>query len=195
MTYRIAGEYVVNCNCQLVCPCGVDGPPTTKDKDGHCRGAQVLHITEGTKDGIDLANIDVGWVYELPSNVTAGQWTSALTFDPSVPDDKVSALEDIFMGRDGGPFGDFAPLIAAWKKTERAPVAFTSGKEAKGTIGKSSLSFQPLLGVDGAPTTMKNAMFGFAPEYEVGKGAGKISEQGISFEAVYGEHANFEFAS
>src|SRR5688572_19510446 len=80
-SYRIAGTYVLNCNCQLICPCGVDGPPTSKD--GHCRGAQVLHISEGNKDGVDLANIDFGWVYELPGNVTSGNWTSALIIDPS----------------------------------------------------------------------------------------------------------------
>lgn len=193
MSYRIAGEYVVNCDCALICPCSVDGPPTSKD--GRCRGAQILHISEGTKDGTDLGNIDVGWVYELPGNVTAGNWTSALILDPSVPDDKVSVLEDIFMGKDGGPFGEFAPLISTWKKTERAPVTFTGGAEAKGTIGNGSLAYQPLAGMDGGPTTLKNAMLGFAPEFEVGKGSGKVDTQGISFEAVYGEHANFEFAS
>lgn len=193
MAYKITGEYVVNCNCELVCPCAIDGPPTTKD--GKCRGAQILHITTGTKDGTDLSNIDVGWVYELPGNVTAGNWTSALILDPSVSDEQVSALEDILMGKDGGPFAEFAPLIASWKKTERAPVTFTSGREAKGTIGKSTLTFQGLDGGDGNPTTMKNAMFGFAPEFEIGHGAGRTDTAGISFESVYGEHANFEFAS
>lgn len=154
-----------------------------------------MHITEGTKDGVDLANVDVGWVYDLPSNVTSGNWTSALVIDPSASDDQVQAVEDIFMGRDGGPFGEFAPLISEWKKTERAPVTFTPGQEPKGAIGKTSFTFQPLLGVDGKPTTIKNAMLGFAPEYDVGKGAGTIDTAGISFEPVYGEHAMFEFAS
>jgi hypothetical protein len=193
MTYRIAGEYVVNCNCMLVCPCAVDGTPTSKD--GRCLGAQILHITEGTKDGVDLSNVDVGWVYELPGNVTAGNWTSALVLDPSVSDDQVRAVEDILMGRDGGPFADFAPLIATWKKTERASVTFTPGSEAKGTIGKSSLGFKPLLGMDGNPTTLKNGMLAFAPEIELGHGEGKTDTQGIAFDSVYGEHAMFEFAS
>lgn len=193
MAYRIAGEYVLSCSCRLLCPCGVDGPPTSND--GHCRGAQVHHITEGTKDGIDLANIDFGWVYDLPGNVTSGGWTSVLIFDPSVSDDKVRALEDIMQGKDGGPFAEFAPLIATWKPTERAPVKFTPGKEAKAAIGKTSIGFEPLLGADGNPTTIKNAMLGFAPEYEVGKGTGTVDTAGIAFEPVYGEHAMFDFAS
>lgn len=193
MAYRIAGEYVLSCSCQLICPCGVDGPPTSKD--GHCRGAQVHRITEGNKDGIDLADIDFGWVYDLPGNVTSGGWTSVLIFDPSVPDEKVRALEDIMQGKDGGPFAEFAPLIATWKPSERAPVQFTPGKNAKAAIGKTSIVFEPLLGADGNPTTIKNAMLGFAPEYEIGKGTGAVDNAGIAFEPIYGEHAMFEFAS
>lgn len=193
MTYRIAGEYVVTCSCNLICPCGVDGPPTSKN--GQCDGAQVLHIEEGTKDGLDLGGIDVGWVYNIPGNVTGGNWTMILVFDPSVPDDKVQALEAIFRGEDGGPFADFAPLISTWGDTVRAPVTFTGGPEAKGTIGSGSLAFSPALGTDGKPTTVKNAMLGFAPEYEIGHGSGTVSAGDISFDAIYGEHAFWEFAS
>ena len=189
MAYRIAGEYVLNCNCNLICPCGVDGPPTTAN--GHCLGAQVMHITEGNKDGVDLANVDFGWVYELPGKVTSGNWTSALVIDPSASDEQAQAVEDILQGKDGGPFAEFAPLIATWKKTERASVIFTPGDEPRGT----SFVFHPLLGPDGKPTQIRNAMLGFAPEYDVGTGEGTIDAAGISFEPIYGEHATFEFAS
>jgi len=193
MAYRLTGTYVLNCSCNLICPCGVDGPPTSKD--GKCLGAQVMHIAEGHKDDVDLANVTFGWVYELPGKVTSGGWSSALIIDPSTTDDQVQALEDIMQGRDGGPFAEFAPLIAEWKPTERAPVKFTPGKEPKGAIGKTSFTFHPLLGADGNPTTIKNAMLGFTPEYEVGTGSGKIDTAGISFEPIYGEHAQYEFAS
>jgi hypothetical protein len=193
VAYRIAGEYVLNCSCNLICPCGVDGPPTSKD--GKCHGAQVMLVSEGTKDGVDLSNVVFGWVYELPGNVTSGGWTSALVIDPSASDDQAQAIEDILQGKDGGPFAEFAPLIATWKKTERAPVKFTGGKAPKGEIGKTSFSFEPLLGPDGNPTRVKNAMLGFAPEYDVGKGSGTIDTAGIAFEPIYGEYAKYEFAS
>jgi len=193
MSYRIAGEYVLNCNCMLICPCGVDGPPTSKD--GPCRGAQVMHIAEGTKDGVDLANVDFGWLYELPGNVTSGNWTSAIVIDPSASDDQAKGVEGIIQGKDGCPCAAFAPHIATWKKTERAPVIFTAGDEPRGAIGSTSFVFHPLHGPDGGPTRIKNAMLGFAPEYDVGTGEGTIDTAGISFEPVYGEHAMFEFAS
>ncbi|MFY9587188.1 MAG: DUF1326 domain-containing protein [Actinomycetota bacterium] len=193
MAYRIAGTYVLNCSCNLICPCGVDGPPTSKD--GKCHGAQVMHIADGNKDDVDLSNVTFGWVYELPGKVTEGNWTSALIIDPSASEEQAQALEDIMMGRDGGPFAEFAPLISTWKPTERAPVTFTPGDEPKGAIGKTSFTFHPLKGADGNPTTVKNAMLGFAPEYEVGTGSGTIDTAGISFEPIYGEHAEYEFAS
>lgn len=193
MSYNIKGEYVVNCDCNLICPCAVDGPPTSKS--GECHGAQVLHISEGAKDGIDVSGVDVGWVYMLPGKVTAGNWTTMLIFDPSVSDEQVKALEDVFQGKDGGPFGDFAPLISTWMPSERAKVTFTGGKEAKATIGKGSLAFSPHTGVDGNPTTLKNGMLAFAPEIELGTGSGSVSAGGIDVVPIYGEHANFEFAS
>jgi hypothetical protein len=193
MAYTIKGEYVVTCNCNLICPCGIDGIPTSKD--GQCHGGQVLHVAEGTKDGVDLAGVDIGWVYHIPGNVTGGDWTMVLVLDPSVTDEQVKAVEEIIQGKDGGPFAEFAPLIGTFKPTERAPVSFTGGKEAKGSIGSSALGFMPLLGADGNPTTVKNAMFGFAPEYEIGKGSGSVTAGGISYDAIYGEHAAFEFAS
>ncbi|MGH2784043.1 MAG: DUF1326 domain-containing protein [Actinomycetota bacterium] len=193
MGYNIRGEYIVNCDCSLICPCAVDGEPTTKD--GQCHGAQILHVSQGTKDGTDLSGVDIGWVYQLPGKVTAGNWTSMLILDPSVSDEQVQAVEDIIQGKDGGPFADFAPLISTWHPTERVKVTFTGGKEAKGTIGDGTLAFSPLTGADGTPTTIKNAMLGFAPEFEIGNGSGSVNAGGIAVGSVYGEHANFEFAS
>ena len=193
MAYSIKGEYVVNCDCNLICPCAVDGPPTTKD--GVCHGAQILHVSEGSKDGVDLSGVDIGWLYTLPGKVTAGNWTSFLVLDPTVSDDQVKAIEDIIRGNDGGPFADFAPLISTWQPTERAKVTFAGGKEANGTIGDGTLSFTPLVDAEGNTTTIKNAMLGFAPEFEIGSGGGSVDVGGIKVDGVYGEHANFEFAS
>jgi len=45
------------------------------------------------------------------------------------------------------------------------------------------------------PTTLRNGMLAFAPEIELGTGSGSVSAGGIDVVPVYGEHANFEFAS
>jgi hypothetical protein len=42
---------------------------------------------------------------------------------------------------------------------------------------------------------VKNAMFGFAPEFRIGRGPGRSESFGITYEPVYGESADYEFAS
>jgi hypothetical protein len=191
--YKITGEYVFNCACQLICPCAMDGPPLTKD--GTCNGAGVFHISKGNLDDTDLSGVDVGMIFNLPSNSSAGNWRIGLVIDPSVAADKAAAIEDIFQGRAGGPFAGFIPLIAEFIPTGRANVAFKGGKKTSATIGKGSVDFEPIVGGDGNPTIVRNAMFGFAPEFELGKGSGGVDMSGITFESIYGEHAKFEYAS
>jgi hypothetical protein len=80
---------------------------------------------------------------------------------------------------------------------ERGAVSFSDGDKPSGSIGDSSYTFEPLEGPEGsgAQTTVKSAVFGFAPEFRVGRAPGKMSTLGIEFDAIYGETADFEFAS
>jgi hypothetical protein len=56
-------------------------------------------------------------------------------------------------------------------------------------------TFEPARGGDGSLTTVKNTMFGLAPEYQIGKGTGRSTAFGIGYEASYGQAAEFEFSS
>ena len=193
MGYKIAGEYMFNCPCTLICPCSVDGPPNTKD--GKCYGAGLFHVTNGTSNGTDLSGTDVAMIFTIPGNTTGGNWKIGLVFDKGTSDDKMQALEDIFQGRAGGPFAEFVPLISEFIPSSRAALAYKSGKESSFSIGDADFGYSPILGADGNPTTVSNAMFGFAPVYEVGKGSGSLDMSGIKFDATYGERAQFEYAS
>ena len=72
MAWKISGTYVANCSCNLICPCPVDGPPTSED--GQCRGHLVFHIADGKLDDTDLSGVNVGLVNLFPSNLTSGGW-------------------------------------------------------------------------------------------------------------------------
>ena len=61
--------------------------------------------------------------------------------------------------------------------------------------GRSEVTFEAALGLDGTPTTVKNAMFGFAPEYKVGRTTGHSDAFGLGFDPSYGESAEFMFSS
>jgi hypothetical protein len=195
MAWKISGTYLANCNCNLICPCPVDAPPTSED--GVCRGHGVFHIAEGNLDDTDLSGVNVGFVNVFPSNLTAGGWKFGIVVDEGASDDQASALERIFKGEEGGPFGDFAALTEEWLGTERGPVSFSGGETPSASIRESSTTFEELDGPpgSGSHTTVRNAMFGFAQEYRIGRAPGKMSNLGIEFESIYGETADYEFAS
>jgi hypothetical protein len=194
MAYRIAGTYVAVCNCTPICPCPVDGRPTTEN--GECLGSLVFDIKEGDLDGTDLSGTSVGLYNHFPSNLSAGNWTVGLVIDAAASDDQARALEGIFRGNEGGPFGEFAGLISTVAGVERGKITVTGGDKPSASIeGKTEFSFEPFTGADGSATTVNNAMFGFAPTYKIGKGSGHSDAFGLSFDARYGESADFEFST
>ena len=110
--------------------------------------------------------------------------------------EQAAAIDRIVQGKAGGPFGELSALYSEWLGTERAQVTLSAGDRPTASVaGRSELSFEPLLGADGGPTTMRNAAFGFAPEFKIGKGPGRSDAFGMKFDGNYGESAQFEFAS
>jgi hypothetical protein len=193
MAWRMSGTYVANCSCQLLCPCPVDAPPT--GPNGQCRGLAVFHIREGNMDDTELSGTTFAFANLFPSNLTSGNWKFGVVVDESASDEQAQALERILHGEAGGPFADFAPLFGEWLGVERAPVSFSDGDTPSGSVGDSGMRFEPLEGPAGGHTTVRNAMFGFAPEFRVGRGPGRSTWFGLDFDGVYGETADFEFGS
>lgn len=194
MSWEMTGTYVGNCTCQLVCPCPVDGVPTGPGAE--CRNLNIFHIAKGNSDGADLSGVDFAFVGWFPAHLTAGGWKVGVVVDQSASDAQVSALDIILRGQAGGPFGDFAGLYGEWLGLERAAVRLTDGDKPSGAVSdKAQFTFEPLPGPDGGVTTVKNAMYGFAPEFRIGKGPGHVDLFGIDFDGVYGETSDFTFAS
>ncbi len=78
----------------------------------------------------------------------------------------------------------------------RASITFQNGETPSATVsGMTEIGFEPARGPDGNPTTVKNAMFGFAPEFEIGTATGRSDAFGLTFDPIYGETAEFEFSS
>jgi hypothetical protein len=194
MSWEMSGKYVANCNCQLICPCPVDSAPT--GPNGECRGSAVFHIASGRLDDTDLSGVDFAFCNFFPSNLTSGNWKVGVVLDEGITDGQASAVERILHGHEGGPFADFAALYGEWLGVERGSISFSDGDAPSASVaGHINLAFEPLPGPGGGVTTVKNAMFGFAPEFLVGKGTGGSDLFGIDYQAVYGETADFTFAS
>lgn len=193
MAYKLAGTYVAHCDCQQVCPCAVDGPPT--GKDGRCHGLLVFGVNEGNLGDTDLSGVNVVLGYMAPSNISAGNLKLGIVVDEGASDEQANALERIFKGDEGGMFGEFVPLVGEWLGVERAAVSLSDGDEPSAKIGDVDVTFEAFKGPDGKPTTASNAAFGFAPVFRLGKSSGSSGVLGQNFDASYGESAEFEYTS
>ncbi|WP_367319130.1 DUF1326 domain-containing protein [Streptomyces sp. HUAS ZL42] len=196
MTWTISGNYIAGCSCAVLCSCPVDGQPRDKEGKVGCLGAAVFHVAEGNLDDVDLSGVDFAFYNEFPSNLTSGNWKVALVVDSGASDQQADALERILSGREGGPFGELSQFYGEYLGMERAEVSAVGGdKPGLKVEGRTELSYEPLIGPDGKPSTVKNALFGFAPEFEVGTTTGSSNAFGLSFEGSYGEAAQYVFSS
>jgi len=194
VAYHIAGTYVLHCSCHLLCPCAIDGPPTSPD--GQCDAAGVFHVEGGNSHGTDLSGVDFALYFHVPSNLTAGNWTVGIVVDEGASDEQAQAVERIVSGQEGGPFAEFVPLIGEVQPLRRARVTFSDGDAPSAAIeGEAEIRFEPSRGPDGAPTTVSNAALAFAPTISIGKGSGRGQSIRGSYEPVYGESGAFEYAS
>jgi hypothetical protein len=193
MGFQLAGTYVGHCDCTQICPCAVDEEPT--GRDGQCRGLIVMNIANGSLDDTDLSGTKVVLGYSAPGKISEGGLRLGLVIDNAASDDQAAALERIFSGRAGGVFEAFAGLTDKWLGAERAAIEFSDGEEPSATVGETAVTFTAYRGEDGDVTTVRNAQFGFAPEFTLGKSSGPSGVLGDSFDASYGEAAQFEWAS
>jgi hypothetical protein len=195
MAWRMKGTYVGACSCLQVCPCPYDGPPT--GPESVCRGVTVFHIAEGNLNDVDLSGINLGLSIHLPSNVSAGNWTIGIIVDKGASEEQTTAIESIIRGNEGGPFGDLAALFGEVRGPDRTSVTFTPGDKPAATIGdRTDIRVEPYLGPDGSPSVVRNAFFGFAPEFKIGKSFGRGEDSlGVAYEPVYGEFADYEYTS
>jgi hypothetical protein len=196
MSYSISGTYVASCSCAMVCGCPMDASPKDSKGGSECRSATVFHVDDGQLGDVDLSGTDFALYAMFPANLTSGGWTVGIVVDNGASDEQAQAIERIMSGQEGGPFGELAQFIGTYRGMERAGVRLTDGNKPGLIVdGHSEVQYEPSLGLDGTATTVKNAMFGFAPEYTVGRTNGRSDAFGLTFDAAYGESAEFVYSS
>ena len=166
-----------------------------------------MNIDNGSLDDTDLSGTKVVLSYSAPGKISDGGLRLGLVIDDAASDEQAAALERIFSGQVGGMFGEFDRAdrkvdryrACLLRLPERAGWGGRAGRAAAATpsaaIGQTEVNFTAFRGQDGNVTTARNAAFGFAPEFTLGKSSGRSGVLGESFEASYGEAAQFEWAS
>lgn len=193
MGFQLTGTYVGHCDCTQICPCAVDEKPT--GRDGQCHGLFVMNIAAGSLETTDLSGVKVVLGYFAPGKISDGGLRLGIVIDNAASDEQAAALERIFSGQAGGVFEEFAGLTEKWLGADRAAIEFSDGEEPQATIDGKQVHFIAYRGEDGNVTTARNAVMGLAPEFTLGKSSGQSGVLGESFDASYGEAAQFEWAS
>jgi hypothetical protein len=193
MAWKLKGHFLGSCSCTNVCPCPTgSAPPDNPDGTTNCWAVDIFDVREGNLDGVDLSGIRIGLYVNFPDLVTNGNWHIGFVVDEGVSDDQLEALTGILSGQQGGPFATMAPLIGEFAGVERGSITYS---DDGASFGGTSFTYEPLKGQDGNPTTVKNAVLGFAPEFEIGATRGRIEVFGHSADASYGDSGDFEYSS
>lgn len=111
--WQIQGEYLENCNCDIVCPCLFSplAPMTSQPTEGACEVAFGFHVDEGRFGDVALDGLNVALIARTPGVMADGNWQVALYIDERADDDQNGALQAIFTGGAGGVMANLAPLI------------------------------------------------------------------------------------
>src|SRR5262245_34324049 len=83
--WHIAGEYLENCNCEVLCPCLL-GPRSAmgalaRPTEGHCDVPIVFQIRSGSYGNVDLAGTHAAISVYTPAAMGEGNWTFGLYVD------------------------------------------------------------------------------------------------------------------
>jgi hypothetical protein len=127
--WRIAGEYLENCNCEVLCPCllgprNEKGGAAARPTEGHCDVPVVFRVRTGTYGDVDLAGTHAALAVYTPGPMGDGHWTCGLYVDAAATPAQREALEAIFGGSAGGAMGRVGALVTTRLPTRVVPIEF-----------------------------------------------------------------------
>jgi hypothetical protein len=127
--WRIKGEYLENCNCEVLCPCllgprGPRGGALARPTQGTCDVPVVFAIESGRSGNVDLGGTHVALAVHTPGPMGDGNWTAGVYVDERATAAQRDALETIFTGRAGGVMAGIAALVTTWHPTRVVPIEF-----------------------------------------------------------------------
>ncbi len=179
--WAIKGELILNCSCDVFCPCVVSlgaHPPT----EGHCHAWMGIIIDEGHYEGEDLSGLNVGLLVDIPGRMGEGQWKVAAYVDERASGKAYNGLLQIFSGQAGGTTGLFTMLVSEIMGAERAPVVIErDGTKRRIVIGrKIQGEIEMLTGKDPEhPVMVSNSKYWMGPDIIVAKGTkSKVRDYG-----------------
>jgi hypothetical protein len=112
VSFAVRGTYFESCNCEAICPCRmVGGVPGGRSTYGVCHGALSWEIEEGRIGEVEVDGLMAVLVISYDDDEPGSPWTIVLHVDERGDARQRQALEDLFLGRLGGPHVRLLPWI------------------------------------------------------------------------------------
>jgi hypothetical protein len=161
MRYRLEGDLLEVCNCDVLCPCWIGEDPDR----GTCDSALAYRINSGTIGGIDVGGVVMASIVKIPGNVFAGGWRRQLYIDAAASDGQAGALVEAMTGQLGGPMADLAALVGEDLPPARAEMVFDlhEGRGRFAIAGVTEAVMAPYTGPGGRVTTLNDSAFSTIP--------------------------------
>jgi hypothetical protein len=161
MSYKVKGQLLEVCTCNILCPCWVGEDPD----NGTCDGVLAWHYDEGQINGIDVAGRTFVILTHIPGNILKGNWRIVAYVDEGASDDQRNALLDMWTGKLGGPVGDLAALVGEILGVEQVPITFQveAGKGSLKIGDAVEAELAPYTGATGKQTTLHDTIFTTIP--------------------------------
>lgn len=160
-TYSIDGTLLEACSCAGPCPCWLGDDPD----GGTCDAFIAYHVDSGQIRGVDVSNLSLVVVSQIPGNVLAGNWRAVLYVDDKATPEQREALLDAFGGKLGGAPADLAALLGEIVAVHPVPIEHRV-EGGKGTIrvGQSLYSeMAPYTDTQGRSTSLHDSVFSTIP--------------------------------
>ena len=110
--YSVRGSYFESCNCDPICPCRMtNGIPGGRSTYGICYGALAWLVEEGNVGEVDLSGLKVVLVVRYDDDELGSPWSIVLHVDADANEAQREALEDVFLGKLGGPHVGVLPWV------------------------------------------------------------------------------------
>ena len=180
-SWAIKGELILNCSCEVFCPCVISlgsHPPT----EGHCHGWMGVIIDKGHYEGEDLSGLNVGLLVDIPGRMGEGQWKVAAYVDERASGKAYNGLLQIFSGRAGGTTGLLTMLVSEIIGAERAPVQIErDGTKRRIMIGRKIQGEVEMLAGKNPdhPVMVSNSKYWMGPNIIIARGTkSKVRDYG-----------------
>ena len=95
MAWKVNGEVILSCNCEVFCPCVVS-LGQARPSEGYCHSWWGIKIDKGEYGGETLDGLLAGILLDVPGRMGEGDWKVALFIDERAGDAAFEKLVGTF---------------------------------------------------------------------------------------------------